>query len=83
MFKILIVDPTVSFRQSLKNILIARFPFTDIKEASDGDEGLGNLETSHPNLIFLEIHLPAENGLGLARRIKARYPAIMTESLCQ
>ena len=77
MFKILIVDPNISFRQSLKNILIARFPFVDIKEASDGDEGLGNLETFHPDLIFLEIHLPADNGLDLARRIKSRYPAIM------
>jgi two-component system response regulator YesN len=38
---------------------------------------LGNIETFHPNLIFLEIHLPADNGLDLARRIKARYPAIM------
>ncbi len=77
MFKILIVDPNVPFRQSLRNILIARFPFVDIKEASDGNEGLGNIETFQPNLIFLEIQLPAGNGLDLARRIKAGYPNIM------
>ena len=49
MFKILIVDSNISFRQSLKKILIARFPFVDIKEVSDGDESLGNIETFHPN----------------------------------
>ena len=27
-----------------------------------------------PNLIFLEIHLPSESGLDLARRIKSAHP---------
>jgi CheY-like chemotaxis protein len=77
MFKILIVDANVPFRQSLKNILIARFPIVDIKEDSDGNEGLENIETFQPNLIFLEIHLPTDSGLDLARRIKTGYPNIM------
>ena len=54
-----------------------RLPFVDIKEVSDGDEGLGNSETFQPNLTFLENHLPADNRLDPARRIKSRYPAIM------
>jgi len=71
MFKILIIDPNVPFRQSLKKVLINRFPFVAIEEAADGEEAMDRLVSYHPNLIFLEIHLPAETGLELASRIKA------------
>ena len=77
MFKILIVDPNDPFRQSLKKILINRFPFIDIQEASDGTEVMDKVGTMDPNLIFLEIHLPAQSGLDLARRIKSDHPEII------
>jgi CheY-like chemotaxis protein len=70
MFKILIVDPNDPFRRSLKKVLVNRFPLVDIQEAADGDEGLQIVEAIHPDLIFLEIHLPAETGLDLASRIE-------------
>ena len=77
MFKILIVDPNDPFRQSLKKVLINRFPSVDIQEAAEGNEGLQKVEDFHPHLIFLEIHLPAETGLDLAGRIKADHPDII------
>lgn len=77
MFKILIVDPNDPFRQSLKKVLVNRFPSVDIQEAADGNEGLQKVEDFHPHLIFLEIHLPAETGLELAGRIKADHPNII------
>jgi CheY-like chemotaxis protein len=77
MFKILIVDPNDPFRQSLKKVLVNRFPSVDIQEAADGNEGLQKVEDFHPNLIFVEIHLPAETGLDLAGRIKADHPDII------
>ena len=77
MFKILIIDPNDPFRQSLKKVLINRFPFIDIQEASDGTEGMDKVDTFDPNLIFLEIQLPAKSGLDLARRIKSDHPDIV------
>ena len=77
MFKILIVDPNNPFRQSLKEILMNRFPFLDIQEASDGTEGMDKVNKFDPNVIFLEIHLPAQSGLDLARRIKFDHPDII------
>ena len=77
MFRILIVDPNDPFRRSLKKVLVNRFPFVDIQEAVDGYEGLQKVEAFHPDLIFLEIHLPAETGLDLASRIKAGHPDII------
>jgi CheY-like chemotaxis protein len=77
MFKILIVDPNDPFRQSLKKVLMNRFPFVDIQEDCDGAEALDKVNIFNPNLIFLEIHLPAQSGLDLARRIKIDHPDII------
>ncbi len=77
MFKILIIDPNDPFRQSLKKVLMHRFPFLDIQEASDVIDGMDKVNTYDPNLIFLEIHLPAQSGLDLARRIKSDHPDIV------
>lgn len=77
MFRILIIDPNDPFRGSLKKVLHNRFPFVDIKEAADGVEGLHKVDVFDPNLIFLEIHLPAESGLNLADRIKDDHPDII------
>jgi len=77
MFKILIVDPNDPFRRSLKKVLVSRFPFADIREASDGNDGLEMVQGFNPNLIFLEIHLPSESGLDLARQIKIDHPEII------
>jgi two-component system response regulator YesN len=77
MFKILIVDPNDPFRRSLKKVLVNRFPFVDIREASDGNAGLKMVQGFNPNLIFLEIHLPSQSGLDLARQIKHEHPEII------
>jgi DNA-binding NarL/FixJ family response regulator len=77
MFKILIVDPNDPFRRSLKKVLVNRFPFADIQEASDGNGGLKMVRGFNPNLLFLEIHLPSESGLDLARQIKIDHPNII------
>ena len=77
MFKILIIDPNVPFRRSLTKVLVNRFPFVDIQQASDGTEGMDKVNTFDPNLIFLEIHLPAQSGLDLGRRIKSDHPDIV------
>ena len=73
----ILITPNDPFRQSLKKILMNRFPFIDIQEVSDGTEGMDKVNTFDPNLIFLEIHLPAQSGLDLARRIKSDHPAIV------
>jgi DNA-binding NarL/FixJ family response regulator len=77
MFKILIVDPNDPFRRSLKKVLDNRFPFVEIQEASDAGEGLAMVQSFGPNLMFIDIHLPSENGLDLARRVKSAHPEII------
>jgi len=77
MFKILIVDPNDPFRQSLKKVLVNHFPFVDIQEVSNGSQGLEMVQNFRPDLLFIEMHLPSESGLDLARQIKIDHPDII------
>jgi len=76
-FKTLIVEDNVSFRQTLLEILAARFPFMSIEEAGDGDEALKKIDLLRPDLIFMDIKLPGENGLQLTQKIKTKYPEVV------
>ena len=76
-FKTLIVEDNVSFRQTLLEILAARFPFMSIEEAGDGEEALRRLGLFLPDLVFMDIKLPGENGLLLTQKIKAKYPDVV------
>ncbi len=73
-FKTLIVDDSMAIRKILILILSIQFPAMIIGEAADGREALQKVEELQPNLIFMDIGLPDENGLYLTKRIKAKYP---------
>jgi len=75
--KILIVEDSHSFRQVLRESLHSRFPSVEIFEAADGEKVLQIVEAESPNLVFMDIQLPGENGLSLTQKIKARYPHII------
>jgi len=76
-FKILIVDDNDFFRQTLKATLKGYFPTITIEEAVDGDKALQKVDAFIPDLIFMDIQLPGENGLELIKKIKATHPNII------
>ena len=76
MFKAMLVEDSSSFRQLLKNSLQDLFPSMEIIEAADGVEAFQRIDADPPNLIFMDIRLPGENGLELTRRIKADNPNV-------
>ena len=76
-FKILIVDDSALFKQTFKEILQVRFPSIEIHEATNGETTRQKIKTSPPDLIFMDINLPGENGLVLTQKIKVRYPNII------
>ncbi len=77
MFKTMLVEDSSSFRQLVKDTLQGLFPSMDIIEAADGVEAFQKIDSHPPNLIFMDIRLPGENGLELTRKIKADYPDII------
>jgi DNA-binding NarL/FixJ family response regulator len=49
----------------------------NIIEAADGTEAFQKIDPHAPNLVFMDIELPGENGLALTRKFKADYPEII------
>jgi DNA-binding NarL/FixJ family response regulator len=72
-FRILTVENDDTFRQTLKTTLQVSFPSIAIDEAAGGNAALRKVDTFLPDLIFMDIRLPGENGLVLTKKIKANY----------
>jgi DNA-binding NarL/FixJ family response regulator len=77
MFNALLVEDNVSFRHALSDILLSYFPLIGVDEAGDGEEALGKVEYLRPDLIFMDIQLPGENGLEVTKKIKLVYSSIV------
>ena len=77
MFRTMLVEDSSSFRQVVKDNLQDQFPSMEIIEAADGVEAVQKIDGRPPNLIFMDINLPGENGLELTRKIKAGYPGVI------
>jgi DNA-binding NarL/FixJ family response regulator len=76
MFRTMVVEDSFSFREIIRYNLQDQFPSMGIIEAVDGAEAFQKIDSDHPNLIFMDISLPGENGLELTRKIKADYPDV-------
>ena len=72
--KTLIVEDNASFREILKDKLQTLFSSIVIYEAAEGREALQKLDALEPDLVFMDIRLPGENGIQLTQKIRAKYP---------
>jgi DNA-binding NarL/FixJ family response regulator len=70
----LIVEDSADYRELLRQALRAHFPGMEIQEAGDGEAADDRIRLHTPDLIFMDINLPGENGLELTKKIKARHP---------
>ena len=77
MLRTLIVENNITFRKSLKEILLSRFPSLVVEEAADGKEALQKVHDFRPGIIFMDIKLPGKTGLELTKQIKAHDPKII------
>ena len=75
-FRILIVEDNGLFRQTLRESLQKSFPEIAVDEAAEGGESLQKVDAFLPDLVFVDIRLPGENGLELIKKIKATHPDI-------
>ncbi len=77
MCRTLIVENSVTFRKTFSEALGKRFPKMVIEEAEDGVEAMRKVRSFQPQLIFMDIRLPGENGLRLTGKIKTRMPKVV------
>ena len=76
MLRALIVEDNPHFREIFKTIFHNKFPFLIFEEAGSGQEALQIFRRMPPDLVFMDILLPGEDGLQLALKVKKEYPNI-------
>lgn len=77
MFSALLVEDSVNFRDALSYTIRSRFPQIRVEEAGDGVEALSKIESILPDIVFMDIKLPGENGINLTKAIKNEHSGIV------
>lgn len=76
MFRTLLVEDSPGFRATLHDLIQEHFPAMEIMEAGSGEEALTVSASYRPDLVLMDIKLPGENGLVLARKLKEADAAV-------
>lgn len=69
----MLVEDNATFREAVWDDLLSRCPFMKVSEAKDGEEARVRFFSDFLNLVFMDISLPGQNGIALAKEIKALY----------
>jgi sigma-B regulation protein RsbU (phosphoserine phosphatase) len=72
----LIVDDEAPARERLRRMLSSA-EVDVVGEAGDGEEAMARIEALQPDLVFLDIQMPALSGLEVAARLQAPRPRIV------
>jgi DNA-binding NarL/FixJ family response regulator len=76
MYKTLVVEDNIIFRETLVRLLNDRFTRMQIESAGDGRLAMEKYSAFYPNLVLMDIRLPGESGLDLTRRIRSTNPEV-------
>lgn len=74
--RILIVDDSTHVRKALSAFLSTLSWLQVVCEASDGEEALQMIENQPPDMVLMDVKMPAIGGLEATRMIKKRWPEI-------
>jgi DNA-binding NarL/FixJ family response regulator len=81
--RILIVDDHALFRVGIANILSREREFDVVGEAADGRSALERAGMTSPNVVLMDLTLPAPGGLETTQRIRREYPAVAVIAMAQ
>ena len=73
MFSMLVVEDSTEFRDAVTLLLRQKFPNTRVEGAEDGEVALEKVNLFEPDMVFMDIKLPGENGITLTKRIKMAF----------
>lgn len=71
MLSAIIIDDETSSRNALRKKISNHCPgVTIIAECENGEEGIENIETKKPDIIFLDVEMPRINGFTMLQQLK-------------
>ncbi len=71
MLRIMTVEDDVYFREFFRSRFLSQYPSAEVIDVGSGEEALKSFGSYPIDLIFMDIHLPGQNGLEITRKIKA------------
>jgi DNA-binding NarL/FixJ family response regulator len=74
---VLVVDDFERWRQFVR-VALKEIPAITVKEASNGLEALEKVQHLRPDLVLLDVGLPGQNGIQVAREIRRLSPESKT-----
>jgi len=80
--RILLVDDHALVRQGLHSLL-AQEGFSVVGEAADGLEAMEKIRSLSPDIVVMDISMPAQNGLNVAREVHKFFPQVKVILLSQ
>jgi DNA-binding NarL/FixJ family response regulator len=72
--RVLLADDHALFREGLAGIISAQPDMEVVGEASDGLEAVVKAETLRPDLLLMDVQMPALDGIGAARQVRDKLP---------
>ncbi len=70
MYRILLADDEGIMLESLKSVINRQFPDYEVETAKTGRAAIEQAEYFHPDIIFMDIHMPGINGIQALREIR-------------
>lgn len=77
MIRVLLVDDEEPARERLRQLLSSFDDFEVVGEAGDGEQALEKISQAQPDLIFLDIQMPARSGIEVAASLPSPRPGII------
>ena len=74
--RVLVVDDEESIRELLRRFLEPEG--YQVVTADDAESALAAMAGHDPHVVFLDVHMPGQNGLWLADQIRERFPTAAT-----
>ncbi|HEY4030306.1 MAG TPA: ATP-binding protein [Caulobacteraceae bacterium] len=66
--RVLVIDDEESFRYALRQMI---GPSHQVVEAENGEEALQLIQSEHPSVVFLDLHMPRMDGFQVLRELAA------------
>jgi len=80
--RILLVDDHALVRQGLRSLL-AQEGFSVVGEAADGLEAMEKIRALSPDIVVMDISMPSQSGLNVAREVHKFFPQVKVILLSQ